>query len=234
MKRTFLAVALTIFACASIAVAQEDKTGTNMGVKPEGAKATGAAMATERLQLAYAAAKYGRETKSADGLILAAKIIKETPADKLAAAKKAEGGMADASKKTAMADMSADALLSEAKTYAMKDKSTMDRIKAVEKMNPGRGSLGGPKRTAEIVRAGATDAYNVAFRGGEQAIVIISGDGDTDLDLYIYDENGNLVSSDTDGLDDCIVRFYPKWTGNFTVRVKNLGRVYNRYVIATN
>ena len=36
------------------------------------------------------------------------------------------------------------------------------------------------------------DLYKIAFRGGEVARAAVSGDGDTRLDLYVYDENGNL------------------------------------------
>ena len=72
------------------------------------------------------------------------------------------------------------------------------------------------------------------FRGGEVSVVRINGDGDTDLDVYVYDENGNLIASDTDGLDFCVVRFVPSWTGQFRIVVRNLGGVYNRFTIDTN
>ena len=69
---------------------------------------------------------------------------------------------------------------------------------------------------------------------GEVAEVIVYGDGDTDLDLYIYDENWNLITSDTDYTDICICRWNPIWTGNFYMKVVNRGNVYNEFVIATN
>ena len=62
----------------------------------------------------------------------------------------------------------------------------------------------------------------------------MSGDGDTDLDLYVYDSNGNLIVKDNDYTDDCYVRWYRKWTGRFIVKIVNRGPVYNRYVIVTN
>ena len=97
-----------------------------------------------------------------------------------------------------------------------------------------KGALGGPKRATTEVKAYAIDVITVQFRGGENAVVGVSGDGDTDLDLYVYDENGNLVASDTNGSDDCKVRFYPKRNGTFKIKVKNLGNVYNRYLLVTN
>lgn len=64
--------------------------------------------------------------------------------------------------------------------------------------------------------------------------MIITGDGDTDLDLYIYDENGNLIGSDVDTTDVCLVSWTPRWTGVFRVEIHNLGYVYNAYTLITN
>ena len=90
----------------------------------------------------------------------------------------------------------------------------------------------GAKYDVHRVSAYSTDTFYVTFRGYEDAAVIISGDGDTDLDLYVFDGNGNLIGSDTDGSDDCVVRFMPYWTGTFRIEVSNLGSVYNEYHIA--
>jgi hypothetical protein len=91
--------------------------------------------------------------------------------------------------------------------------------------------LGGAKSAVHQVLAHDTDHFNVTFRADEEATVMISGDNDTDLDFYIYDENGNLITSDTDSTDDCVLTFTPKWTGEFRIEVKNLGSVYNEYSI---
>ena len=72
------------------------------------------------------------------------------------------------------------------------------------------------------------------FTGGRYAEVAAVGDGDTDLDLYIYDGNGNLVCSDTDLSDRTYCGWTPRWTGAFTIKIVNRGRVYNRYTLVTN
>jgi hypothetical protein len=97
-----------------------------------------------------------------------------------------------------------------------------------------RGALGGPKRTVDIVLPLATDVYRITFRGEEVARTALSGDGDTRLDLYIYDENDNLVTSQVGPGDDCLASWVPRWTGVFTVRVVNRGLLSNRYVLVTN
>lgn len=79
------------------------------------------------------------------------------------------------------------------------------------------------------VSANTTDVYTVKLYAGEDAYIYVEGDGDTDLDIFLYDENGNLIDSDTDELDDCLVTCCPKWTGTFKLKIKNLGDVYNRY-----
>jgi hypothetical protein len=89
----------------------------------------------------------------------------------------------------------------------------------------------GPSQRVDEVKAYATDVYRVTFYGGELARVRVVGDGDTDLDVYVLDEYGNEIASDTDYTDNCEVIWQPRWTGRFTIRVVNLGSVYNRYTI---
>ncbi len=82
------------------------------------------------------------------------------------------------------------------------------------------GAIPGPKVTSDSVNAYTTDVYHIAF--------------DTDLDLFVYDEAGDLVASDTDYTDDCLAAWTPYCTQVFTIKVENLGCVYNRYGLATN
>lgn len=89
----------------------------------------------------------------------------------------------------------------------------------------------GPGNAVTRVYAHQSDHYTVTFIGGRVATVIVSGDGDTDLDLFVRDQFGNLVASDTGPGDDCVVTFIPRWTGRYTIEVRNLGDVYNRYVL---
>jgi hypothetical protein len=94
------------------------------------------------------------------------------------------------------------------------------------------GALQPPHR--DSVQAGDTDVYVWTFRGGEEAVILVRGDHDTDLDLYVYDQNGNLIAEDVDGSDTCKVAFTPLFTGRFTVKLVNHGAVYNEYTIETN
>ena len=86
------------------------------------------------------------------------------------------------------------------------------------------------------MQAYSADAYRIVFRGGEKAEVIVRGDHDTVLRVEVYDENDNLIGSDTDGDSTgiALVTFHPRWTGVFKIRVVNTGGVYNDYTIVTN
>src|SRR5438445_10205145 len=75
-----------------------------------------------------------------------------------------------------------------------------------------------PASTVTTVDANQTDRFQaIYFRAGEEAIVEVIGDGTSDLDLYVYDQNGNLIAKDDDSTDHCVVRFVPRWTGAFHV-----------------
>lgn len=92
--------------------------------------------------------------------------------------------------------------------------------------------VGGTIKASYTAKPNTNEVYNPTFYGGESVRIRVSGDGDTPLELRIYDENGNLVASDTAGFgDDRGVVFTPKWTGKFTVKVRNTGTVGNKYVI---
>lgn len=92
----------------------------------------------------------------------------------------------------------------------------------------------GGLRANDVVRGNHTDIYNMTFTGGSTAVVAISGDRDTDLDLYVYDQYGNLICRATGRGDAEACRWTPRWTGRFRIEVRNLGGIANRYQLATN
>ena len=96
------------------------------------------------------------------------------------------------------------------------------------------GAKGGAQSNLYRLEGRMIQNFTVTFVGGEAAEVGVKGDGDTDLDLLVFDEFGNKVASDEDNTDRCYVRWVPKWTGKFTIKVVNHGNVYNEFRIATN
>ncbi len=171
---------------------------------------------------------YGTRTNDPMALLTAVKIQKSYE-NEPAKRKKDEKGGVDSSKKSS-AVVTTESLLKQARTLAKGQPAILAMIDDVDAASS-RGASDGTSEQVERVRARATDEYIIRFDGGSRAAVGVSGDRDTDLDLYIYDENGNLICSDTDRTDQLVCEWYPSWTGDFRVRIKNLGNVYNRYTL---
>jgi hypothetical protein len=83
-----------------------------------------------------------------------------------------------------------------------------------------------------VVRPGTTDVIKATIFSGHWVTVAVVGDGDTDLDLYVYDPYGRLVGYDDDPTDACLVQFNPRYTGTYTIKVVNRSNfMANRYAI---
>lgn len=96
------------------------------------------------------------------------------------------------------------------------------------------GGLDGPMRGEHVIPGKGTHYQTVRFQGGEDAIVIVSGDGDSDLDLFIHDGNNNIVCSDDDTSDLAMCRWTPNYSASYRLRIKNIGPTANRYWLRTN
>lgn len=227
MKKYALSFALVLM--ASLSWAQEIER------KPElkGEVSSG----VNALKLATDLVKYGYEQQSALPLIQALQIIAENPTQPLQATR--EGSNVDTTKndgKKGNVSLDFNEIVTKAKEFADGDETMSALIAQVQEENSGshRGAVNGPSRTVEYVNGNSTDTYQISFVAGYLAEILVSGDGDTDLDLYVYDSNGNLIVQDSDYSDDCYVSWVPAWTGRFIVKVVNRGPVYNKYVLLTN
>jgi hypothetical protein len=221
----------------------EKKEGKNVTKNKDkgAAKATAQSQAISDLALANSLAAYGRKNKSAAALVSAARILASTRTAELEAKKESKpnekaGKGKDERPESAAADNSPKALLAEAVKLAPDDESIAAQAKQVEALlaESPRGAFPYPKEGQGVVAGYTTDYYVVDYRGGELATVSVSGDGYTDLDLYVYDENDNLITYDESYSDQCFCSWAPIWTGPFTIYVKNNGASYNRYTIWTN
>lgn len=224
MKKVLLLICLVGMSMS--AFAQEEK--------PEASKPASPQMSA--LMTASSLAKYGYANSSPTALIEAARIFASIQVQDSNVEKTSENKDAPTVKETKVSFDPAK-LLADAREYAGKDKTILALVKSVESElleGTSRGAVGGPCYTKDRVLAKDYTDYAVKFWANELAEVCLSGDGDTDLDLYVYDSNGNLIGSDTDYTDDCVVRWVPAWTGTFVIRVVNRGMVYNNFVIWTN
>ena len=202
--------------------------GVNIGSGPK-APATDEPIA--RLQTSSDLLALGRVEKDPLFLIVAARIMKTLGGAE--ADFKPEGrASSDGAQKSGQA-VSPDVILSEARDLAKGDKIT--NLLIDETAAGGTpGSAGPPKTHQDTVQPGATDVYSVVFTGGQLAEAGISGDGDSDLDLMVYDENDHLVCRSAGSSDREYCRWWPRWTGPFRIEIQNLGTVANLYRLATN
>lgn len=230
-RNIFIATTLSIFLCLP-AFADTAKPNLNPDAKLPAANSPIA-------NAALAAQIVSSMGADKDPLLLtaAAQLLRtsEKSQTKLDATKTNKGGKDDEGTKSGT-DLSSEGLFAEARALAKSDKNLLAVIDTADSTSAAvsRGAVGGPKTATSRVRAYDTDTYTVEFRGDRTAEVLVVGDGDTDLDLYIFDEYGNLICSDRDGTDTMYCDFYPRWTGTFSIVIENLGRIYNEYDLLTN
>lgn len=191
----------------------------------------------EAAALAHQLAAYGEEHDSAEALVTAASILARNLPRAESKEKKSEGEGAMGGEKSGERITDAEQMLARARAMAPDDEAVEALATRVEqRLAAAKGAVGGPGIHCDRVLAGYTDTYTNqwTFRGGEPAEMIVEGDGDTDLDCWVYDENGNLISSDTDLTDLCVMAWQPRWTGPFSLKVENFGSVWNGYCILWN
>jgi hypothetical protein len=245
-KHRFFMILLPLFALVlimllGIAIAQEKEEKTKPNGKAEVVKNSPQSQAVQAVLLARNLAAYGQEHKSPESLVVAAQILLDNPTGNLEAEKKVEGGKETPAKEEPKKGapqpvLDPSQLLETAKSMAAGNETVLALIKQVQSRvaETPRGRVPGPLKRLDSVLSHSTDVYRWTFRGGEHAAVGVVGDGDTDIDLYVYDGNGNYIGSDTDITSQCLVEWTPRWTGTFIIMVKNLGSVYSDYLIVTN
>jgi hypothetical protein len=66
-----------------------------------------------------------------------------------------------------------------------------------------------------------TEVYSMDLRKGEDYVIIGVCDEDcVDLDLKVYDDNGNLIASDNDTDSTPMVQITPRWSAGFTLKAE--------------
>jgi hypothetical protein len=202
--------------------------GVNIGSGPK-APATDEPIA--RLQMAADLLAVGRSSKDPLALIVAARIMKTLGGAEIDLKPQTKDAAANAPKPGR--PIMPETILIEARDLAKGDKITnllIDETAGMGVTNaPGR-----PKTHQDTVQPGATDVYNVVFNAGQLAEAGIAGDGESDLDLFVYDENDHLVCRSTASTDREYCRWWPRWTGPFRIEIQNLGAAANLYRLATN
>lgn len=99
--------------------------------------------------------------------------------------------------------------------------------------NVAAGGLNGPERGKQTLGQEKEFKTFFVFKKESQAMIRVSGDGNSDLDCYLYDDNMRELDRDTSSDDQCRLWVIPKQTGKFHLRVINLGSI-NHFEFWTN
>jgi hypothetical protein len=87
---------------------------------------------------------------------------------------------------------------------------------------------------ARIAPGLGPDTLDYEFKGGEVADVYVEGAAGTNLDLYVHDEAGRLICTDTDPSNIAYCNWTPRQDAIFTVTVENRGAAATEYFLITN
>jgi hypothetical protein len=174
----------------------------------------------DKLATAYNLVKIGREMKSAEALVVAARILAETPASEKAdtKVKLAENNPKppDGAKKE---EVSPDALLTEAGKLSDRP-YTAELIKDARQIlaERKRGEIDGPAVHNGYVGPYSTQTWTAVFVQGDRAVVTVASTGGR-LDVAIYDGLGG--SAYCNGQANSTISWYPRETKTYTIKVQN-------------
>jgi hypothetical protein len=74
--------------------------------------------------------------------------------------------------------------------------------------------------TRGLLRRGQSTTVRTTLHSGNEYYLVAGGCEDAyDVDIAVFDENGNLISQDEDEESVAVARVMPKWTGTFFVKV---------------
>ena len=96
------------------------------------------------------------------------------------------------------------------------------------------GARPGPVRKLLTVQGFHTLTVPVAFQPGQSAVVTVQGDGDTVLAVAVVSPAGKVVAADARTGAVNTVRFVPRESGTYQIKVLNRGGVPNRFALRTN
>ncbi|MCC6534378.1 MAG: PPC domain-containing protein [Burkholderiales bacterium] len=229
-----LVVMLAVLGAAALALAADGgKPVPNVDPAKRGSSPRTEAVA--QAALADQVARHADRTKDVLAMIAAARMLGQVGPRAVKHEMRTEGKPKAVDAK-ASGDLSRDtglsALLARARQYAGGRNDLNGLVDELAK-STAKARNDGPARFATRIADGVTDVYTLNFAANEPVMVAITGEGTSDLDLSIEDEAGNRICASDGAGDDEICRWTPRRTGNFRIRVRNIG-VANEYRLWSN
>jgi len=81
-----------------------------------------------------------------------------------------------------------------------------------------------------VVDSGRSETYNFTRQYGYETIVIVIGNGDSDLDCHVF-HDGQMIGEDTSWLDVCVISVEVFDREPLEIFVRNIGNYSNEYKI---
>lgn len=228
IKSLLPVLATTALVALALPAFAQDKTKPNVDTTATGTK--GAVATLAMAQDLYA---LGVANKDALTVLTAAKLANSV--DLKAVERKVEttGEEVAGDEDGVDAPVTAEAMMATAKELAGENEVIAGLISDAETEGT-RGRIGGASSTLSRLPGGRTDTWTVPFYGNSYAELAIVGDGDSNLDVLVTDENGNTICYDVSWTDKVYCDFVPAWNGYFYITVQNNGRKRNSYYLVTN
>ncbi|MPZ45476.1 MAG: hypothetical protein GEV05_19205 [Betaproteobacteria bacterium] len=228
-----LAMALSLWGAGSASAAVAPK-GANVDTAKRGSSPRTEAVA--QAALADQVARHADRTRDVLAMLAAARMLGQTGPRTVKLDMRSEGTPKAADAKAGGAttrDTTLKGMLERARKYAGGRHDLNGLVDELAKSSA-KVRDDGPARFATRIGDGVTNVHTVSFRANEPVMVAITGEGVSDLDLFVEDDAGNRICASDGGGDDEICRWTPRRTGNFRIRVRNLGAVYNEYRLWSN
>lgn len=236
LKAFFPALATTALVALSLpAFAQTTTTEAPAAAKGPNVKssATGTKGAVATLAMAQDLYTLGMANKDALTVLTAAKLAGSVEVKEVERKKETKGTELAGEAEGKDLPVDAAAMMASAKELAGEDEVLAGLVEDAM-VEAGRGRVGGASSTLSRLPAGQTDTWEVPFYGDSYAELAVVGDGDSNLDVLVTDENGNTICYDVSWSDQIYCDFVPSWNGYFYVTVQNNGGSRNSYYLMTN
>ncbi len=203
------------------------KEGAKEGKKEERVKISAKTQAVADIAAAYRLVELGRQAKSPEMLLSAARIIYDANTEAAALPKGSKVGKA----LEANDNKFAEELVNEAQKFAKESTNAAAYegliADAQKHLKRERGPLHGPRVWSGYFKGDGVDwqdFYQVRCRGGEWTFVNLSSNGPAglDVDIIVTDgETGQLVEQDLSVGPNGFVRFFVPYNKDYVIEVRN-------------
>jgi hypothetical protein len=232
--RYAIAAALTVAIIAPLAYLVYQPAGVDVehgGVGPTAKVQSQNVESIDRLSLARRMAEYGIDNQDALALVLSLNIYKGTAIGEFSTQLSSQTSTLETKTYMEYVRERQSDLLPRARQFAQGDTVLLAMVDDVE-AEIMRGA-GGKVYVGEVA-LNRSSQITLDFSGGELAAVYVEGDGKGDIDLFVYDEDENLICVDTDTADAGLCKWIPETDGLFILKINDTSPVEREYVLLTN